>query len=285
MIIQRYMDLPKFVSLVQTRSLYLAKMSAFEDALEGGLTVDDFFRTSSAPALIDLAINDIWPMAAEPADERASRLESLKSVQNELTGRQFSTPFGSYPRDDAERLFPACREWIYVSCWHQSEHECAAMWQLYGRNKNSVCIFSTDEQLKAAIALHSSCDRLKIERVNYICHINDSFSGNPLDPFVTKSKPYAFERETRVVAWNSGVDLSTSPKNEKSGLLLEVNLEKMIQKVVVSPTADPWFKEIVKNLCVEARLSVDVEDSVIRMVPVSDIYQAMAYNQSRKPDA
>lgn len=285
MIIQRYMDLPKFVSLVQTRSLYLAKMSAFEDGLEGGLTVDDFFKTSNAPAHIDLAINDFWPRAAEPGDERASRLESSKSVQSEVMERQFSTPFGSYPRDDAERLFPACREWIYVSCWHQSEHECAAMWRLYGRDKNSVCIFSTDEQLKAAIAMNSSCDRLEIERVNYIFHINDSFSGNLLDPFIAKSKPYAFERETRVVAWNSGVDVSTSPKNENSGLLLEVNLGKMIQKVVVSPHSDPWFKEIVKKLCEEARLSVEVEDSVIRMEPVSDIYQAMAYNQSRKPDA
>ncbi|HDZ38167.1 MAG TPA: hypothetical protein ENH62_07770 [Marinobacter sp.] len=281
MIIQRYMDLPRFLGLVQTRSLYLSKMSAFEDALEGGLTVDDFFKTSNAPALIDLAMTDIWPRAAEPADERDCRLESSKSAQSEIMDRQFSTPFGSYPRDDAERLFPACREWIYVSCWHHSEHECSAMWQLYGRDKNSVCIFSTDEQLKAAIALDSSCDRLEIKQVNYICHINDSFSASPLDPFLAKSKPYAFERETRVVAWNSGIDLSTSPKNEKSGLLLKVNLGKMIQKVVVSPRADRWFKEIVKNLCEEALLNVEVEDSVIRMEPVSDIYQAMAYNQSR----
>lgn len=285
MIIQRYMDLPKFVSLVQTRSLYLAKMAAFEDALEGGLTVDDFFKTSNAPAHIDLAINDIWPRAAETADERASRLESSKLAQSEVTERQFQTPFGSYPRDDAERLFPACREWIYVSCWHQSEHECVAMWRLYGRDKNSVCIFSTDEQLKAAVVLDSSCDSLEVEQVKYISHINDGFSESPLDPFISKSKPYAFERETRVVTWNSRLDLSTSPKNEKSGLLLEANLGKLIQKVVVSPHADPWFKDIVKKLCEDARLSLDVEDSVIRMEPVSDIYRAMSYNQSRKPDA
>ncbi|MDO6825608.1 hypothetical protein [Marinobacter sp. 1_MG-2023] len=285
MIIQRYMDLPKFVGLVQTRSLYFAKMSAFEDALEGGLTVDDFFKTSNAPAHIDLAINDIWPRAAETADERASRLKSSKLAQSEVSARQFPTPFGSYPRDDAERLFPACREWIYVSCWHQSEYECAAMWPLYGRDKNSVCIFSTDEQLKEAIAPDASYDSLEIERVKYVCHINDSFSGNSLDPFIAKSKPYAFEREMRVVAWNSDLDLSTLPKNENSGLLLGVDLGQLIQKLVVSPHADPWFKNIVKKLCEDARVSVEVEDSAIRMEPVSDIYQAMSYNQSRKPDA
>ena len=65
------MDLPRFLGLVQTRSLYLSKMSAFEDALEGGLTVDDFFKTSNAPALIDLAMTDIWPSCGRNASHEA----------------------------------------------------------------------------------------------------------------------------------------------------------------------------------------------------------------------
>lgn len=284
-IIQRYMDLPKFVSLIQTRSLYLAKMSAFEDALEGGLTVRDFFKVSNAPAILDLALNGAWPAANETADQRVARLEGLESAHDELEKKQFQTPFCSYPRNEAERLFPACKEWLYVSCWHHSEHECAAMWQLYGRDKNSVCIFSTDEQLGAAIVPDRSCNMLEIQQVNYINHLNDTFSGNPLDPFIAKSKPYAFEREIRAVSWNSGVDLSKSPKNEESGRLFEVNLERMIQKVVVSPHSDPWFKSTVKKLCKDAGISVDIEDSVMRMQPISDIYQAMTYNKSLKTEA
>ncbi|HIP01875.1 MAG TPA: hypothetical protein EYN44_20065 [Marinobacter salarius] len=284
-VIQRYMDLTKFVNLIQTRSLYLAKMSAFEDALEGGLTVDGFFETSNAAAIIDLALNGHWPAVSESATERANRLEETGAARNEAEKKQFNTPFGSYPRDEAERLFPACKEWLYVSCWHQSEHECAAMWRLYGRDKNSVCVFSTDEQLAAAIVPDRACNRLEIQRVNYISHIDDTFSDNPLDPFISKSKPYAFEREIRIVSWNSDIDLSKSPRNKEPGCLFEVDLGRMIQKVVVSPHADLWFKDTVKMLCEDAGINVTIEDSVMRMPPISDIYQAMAYNKLRKPDA
>ncbi|GEN23972.1 DUF2971 domain-containing protein [Halomonas cupida] len=284
-IIQRYMDLPKFASLIQTRALYLAKMSAFEDALEGGLTVGDFFKTSNSPAIIDLALNGAWPSANEKSAARVTRLEDFETAHNEIERRLFDTPFGSYPCDEAERLFPACKEWLYVSCWHQSEHECAAMWKLYGQDKNSVCIFSTNERLEAAIAPVFSCNMLEIQRVSYIDHINDNFSGNPLDPFIAKSKPYAFERECRVVAWNSNIDLSKTPKSDESGRLFEVNLEQMIHKVVVSPHADPWFKDTVKRLCNDASVKVDIEDSVMRMQPIADVYDAMTYYKPRKPGA
>ena len=101
MILQRYMDLPKFVSLIQEKSIYLAKMAAFDDALEGGLTVADFFKVSSAPALIDLAVNEAWPVCNESPDEREQRLSHLKKAQCELRDRKFKTPFGVYPCEEA----------------------------------------------------------------------------------------------------------------------------------------------------------------------------------------
>ncbi|KAA0010761.1 hypothetical protein F0A17_16220 [Billgrantia pellis] len=283
-IIQRYMDLPKFVNLIQTNSLYFSKMSAFEDALEGGLTVSDFFKTSNMISILDIAVNGALPPANEDAVARVARLEGLESKKKEIEKRQFHTPFGSYPCDEAERLFPACKEWLYVSCWHQSEHECAAMWKLFGRDKNSVCIFSTIERLEASIVPDPTCDMLKLWQVNYIDHSADTFSVNPIDPFIAKSKPYAFEREFRVVSWNSRKNLLTSPKNDESGRLLKVNLEEMIHKVVVSPHADPWFKSTIKQLCEDAKVNVIVEDSVMGMQPISDIYQAMSNSKLREPE-
>ena len=75
--IQRYMDLPKFISLLQTNSLYLAKMSIFEDALEGGLTATDYLKTSNDLARLDLAINGLRPVANEAEHTRTHRLENL----------------------------------------------------------------------------------------------------------------------------------------------------------------------------------------------------------------
>ncbi|WJV61897.1 DUF2971 domain-containing protein [Pectobacteriaceae bacterium C52] len=276
-ILQRYMDLPKFVSLMQTKSIYLAKMAAFEDALEGGLTVADFFKMSNVPATIDIAVNGCWPKCHESSDERKLRLSQANNAQSELRERKFETPFGTYPCDKVEQLFPICRQWLYVSCWHQSSHECSAMWKIYGSDKNSVCVFTTVEKLKDSVASSNSFDNIAFSEVNYISHIDDSFYSDPMSPFMSKSKPFTFEKEFRVVAWNSNVDLSKCCVNNETGVLLGVELETLVDKIVVSPHSDPWFKNSVEKLCDEFGLSVDVIDSEIRMDPIQDIYDAMSY--------
>ena len=279
MILQRYMDLPKFVSLIQSKSIYLAKMSAFDDELEGGLTVSDFFKISNSAATIDNTFNGLWASCNENPDEREQRLNQANRVQNELRERKFSTPFGEYPCDEAEKLFPACRQWLFVSCWHQSPHECSAMWKIYGTDKNSVCIFTTVEKLKASIIRCNSLDSLEFQEINYISHVDDDFPKDPISPFISKSKPYTFENEFRVIGWDSKVDLSKHCVNSDSGKLLGVNLESLIDKIVISPHSDPWFKDSVKMLCHSSGLRVDVIDSEIRMKPIKDIYDAMSYNK------
>lgn len=273
--VQRYMSFSKFASLIQNKSLFFSKMSAFEDALEGGLTVNDFFKVSNSPAIIDLAVNGLWAAASTHGEERVNRIKDAESAREKVSKRAFQTPFGIYPSDEAERLFPVCKEWLYVSCWHESDHECSAMWKLYGHENNSVCVFSTNEALEESIINHGSCDRLEVHRVNYISHIDESFSISPLGPFISKSKPYSFERETRVVSWSSCVDISKFSINKESGRLFAVDLEKMIKKIVVSPSADPWFKSVVEKLCEGAGINVDIEDSALRMQPIFDVYQAM----------
>lgn len=277
MIIQRYMDFSKFLSLIQTNSLYLAKMSLFHDALEGGLTFSDYFKTSNVPAHFDLGLNGFWPVANESYDERACRLAEMDSVHKGIVERQFSTPFGDYLCDEAEKLFPMCREWIYVSSWHLSDYECSAMWQIYNNDKNSLCVFSTEEKLRSSVVADASCDRLEVKKVEYISHRDDSFSENPLDPFVAKSKPYSFEKEVRLISWDSRLDLSCAPENNKSGLLLKMDLQTVIDKVVISPYADPWFKGAVIKFCSDAGLDIKIVDSSIRMGPITDLHQAMGY--------
>ncbi|MGR6500855.1 DUF2971 domain-containing protein [Shewanella sp. Koi 1] len=258
MILQRYMDLPKFVSLLQTKSIYLAKMAAFDDALEGGLTVSDFFKVSNAPILFDLALNLACPVDNESQADREERATAARKAQNEIREKTFVTPFGVYQCDKAEQLFPICKQWLYVSCWHQSPHECSAMWKIYGSDKNSVCIFTTVEKLKASISPNNLFKNIGFRQVNYISHIEHEFSSDPISPFIAKSKPYTFENEFRVVAWNENVDLTENSVNSETGALLGVKLETLIDKIVISPYSDPWFKNSVENLCNGFGISVDV---------------------------
>lgn len=56
-ILQRYLDLPKFLSLLQSNSLFLSKMSKFDDQLEGGITANDYLTTIDDAPILDLALN------------------------------------------------------------------------------------------------------------------------------------------------------------------------------------------------------------------------------------
>jgi hypothetical protein len=281
------MDLPKFISLIQEKSIYLAKMAAFDDALEGGLTVSDFFKVSNSPAIIDLAINGFLPVCDESPDERNQRLSHAKNIQCELRDRRFKTPFGEYKCDEAEQLFPICRQWLYVSCWHKSPHECSAMWKIYGSDKNSICIFTSADRLKASVSPVNSFENIDFREVQYINHIEHEhdLSSDPMSAFISKSRPYAFENEFRVIAWNSNVDLSIEHTNSDNGAFLDVDLNKLIEKIVVSPYSDPWFKNAIEKLCNEFGISVDVTDSEIRRGPIKDIYDAMSYNELNQSDS
>jgi hypothetical protein len=274
-ILQRYMDLPKFMYLLQREALFLPKMSVFDDQLEGGLTAKDYLSTSNDAAIIDNAMNGLWPSASETVDERSIRLEKANSTQIEIRQREFKTPFGVYKCEYIDKVFPRCREWLYVSCWHKSMYECSAMWSLYGGDNNSVCIFTTEEKLKSLIQASENIDRINLYDIDYIDHKKASLSDECLAPFLAKSLPFSFEKETRLIAYDSKVNLNSAVENNIKGIEISIgSLPQLIDKVVISPNADAWFSSSVKQLCEEKGLKIIV-DSTLRTERVDSFYGAL----------
>lgn len=264
-ILQRYMDLPKFMYLLQNSSLFLPKMSIFDDHLEGGLTAKNYLLSSNDGAMLDVALNCFAPGTNETSEERSKRLELGKTVRKEIKQRTFETPFGLYQRDDIDELFPKCREFIYVSCWHKSSHECSAMWSLYGGDNNSICIFTTEEKLRTQIVDNgSNSNIIELEDVRYIDHKSDTLSGNALEPFLAKSLPYSFEKEARLIAYDPTLNLDSILVNEANGIKLTIrSLPELIDKVVISPKADAWFADSVKKLCDSKGINVVTKSTLI----------------------
>jgi hypothetical protein len=274
-ILQRYMDLPKFMYLLQREALFLPKMSVFDDQLEGGLTAKNYLSTSNGAAIIDNAMNGLWPSASETVDERSIRLEKANSTKIEIRQREFKTPFGIYNCEDIDKVFPRCREWLYVSCWHKSMYECSAMWSLYGGDNNSVCIFTTEEKLKSLIQASENIDRINLYDIDYIDHKKASLSDECLAPFLAKSLPFSFEKETRLIAYDSKVNLNSAVENNIKGIEIAIgSLPQLIDKVVISPNADAWFASSVKQLCEEKGLKIIV-DSTLRTERVDSFYGAL----------
>lgn len=274
------MNLPKFMYLLQENALYLPKMSIFEDHLEGGLTAKDYLSTSNETTIVDAALNVSWPTADNSFENHKKRLEQAEAIQQKLKNRTFETPFGVYKCDDIEKIFSQCREWLYVSCWHKSPHECSAMWSLYGADKNSVCIFTTEEKLLNQIQPESSINIITLEDVAYLNHGSDCLGKSNLAPFISKSLPFSFEKESRIVSYNPKIDLNATERNNSSGEKLPIkSLSELIEKIVVSPKADSWFFESIQRLCAAHGLNVEVKESSLRVNRIESFYDAFAQLQ------
>lgn len=279
MIIQRYMDFSKFESLVQTQSLFLTKMASFDDKLEGGITASDFFVASNCLRILDIAINHTAPSIDDSKSSRAQKLDKTRELKKSLRDQRFSTPFGEYLSDEFEELHPICKEWMYVSCWHRSDHECYAMWKLYADSPSALCIFTTTDRLTSAIKPLDCFTNIETHPVSYIRHGSADLLGDPIAPFLAKSKPFTFEQEYRVIAWNAHTELRNQRQNTKCGEFLPVSLETLIEKVIISPTSPEEFKTKVYDLCSAHNLDVQIVDSDLKTKPVRDFYDAMTLRE------
>jgi len=110
--IWRYMDFPKYVSLLEKSAIFLSRSDLLGDSFEGSLS----------------PLNTV-----------------VQSMQASLHG--LAPGSLTMPPEVRQRL----REMIYVNCWHANEHESVAMWSLYARSTEGVAVCSTYRKLSAQL--------------------------------------------------------------------------------------------------------------------------------------
>ena len=217
--ILRYMDFVKFVWLLDRASLYFTRVDRLGDRFEGSMS-----RANLS--------------AREKMDERVvdrGRPELLR--QWELV----------------RRTLP---QYHYVNCWTLSSYESVALWRLYVGDGNGVAIESTFRRL--ADAVHGERRPIFIGRVKYIDYDRDFIpEGNALYPFIRKRRSFEYEREVR--ALTSSLFGGVMPEHHEpgesvlippspDGLVVPVDLERLILRVRVSPVSPPWFTELVHDV-------------------------------------
>ena len=142
--------------------------------------------------------------------------------------------------------------------------------------KQGIAIKTTWDKLKKAVEDHAY-----IASVQYIDFVNDQANiCIPSDVFEYKRKSYIHENEVRAIIPTypktdivNGIPSNSKPINAqeipKGGLRLEVDLTNLIEKIVVTPMCDPWFLEVVIELCKTYGLPADiVKTSELSRVPV-----------------
>jgi hypothetical protein len=163
------------------------------------------------------------------ADELPDPFEGMFARRNHHEG---------HGRHSAER--DRLRKRACLSCWHENEHESAAMWRIYLNSDHGVAVRSSVTRLEASLA--AAREALHIGKVSYLDYAREPVPAqHRLDPFFCKRNSFDYEREVRVVWLADDVVADT-------GQYVAADLEQLIEKVIISPTAERWFGELVESV-------------------------------------
>lgn len=113
-LVWRYMDFTKFVSLLESSSLFFCRADLFDDPFEGSIPKGNVIHRQ-----------DIYGQI--PENQREKAIAQLVGYRKRV------------------------RSYTYINCWHMNEHESAAMWKLYSSSNEAIAISSKYSSLIAAL--------------------------------------------------------------------------------------------------------------------------------------
>lgn len=131
------------------------------------------------------------------------------------------------------------------------------MWKLYAQTSEAIAIQTTYEKLHSLMP-----EECFIGELTYIDYKNDVIEiNNAFNPHMIKRNAFSHERELRALIQDnetSSKDNSDgtgkvhdySAVNDKIGLSVAVNPLDLIHCVCVAPMSPKWFKELVKEICI-----------------------------------
>jgi hypothetical protein len=238
--IWRYIDLPKYISLLHDKALYFCRVDKLVDQFEGSLP---------RPNILARRANSYFKTIVQSSDGRVETAEESMARSLRLE-----------------------RTHAFVNCWHMNNHESAAMWQLYSSNAQGIAIRSTYQALCESFRNYPR--PVYVGVMNYIDYdlelIRDARSNTPalfnmLYPLMHKRRSYQHEAELRaLVTWNPPLeDLPQAmwQEPEETGILVPVDLDLLIESIFVAPVAEPWFRKVVDSVSTKYGLSVQPRQS------------------------
>ena len=211
--IWRYIDFTKFVSVFENSALFFCRADKLGDPFEGSYA-------------------------------RANK--SLREIMYEEESKRLNIPIdrilqalGAF--GDIKKWY---RQWMMISCWHMNELESAAMWNLYTKTNESVCIQSTYRLLAECLP-----EEAYIGKVQYTDYDEKWMpERNLFTPFMHKRKSFEHEHEVRAIVNKSPkkpLAIQDTTLASPTGIWVKVDLHKLIERIYLSPLSPDWFRDLV----------------------------------------
>lgn len=157
-IIWRYMDFTKFISILDTSSLFFCRSDLLGDPFEGSIPCKNY--------------------------ENNNRLLTAMGRNDER-------------RIEASQNREQMRKNVYINCWHMNEHESAAMWKVYIKSNDGIAIKSTVQCFYDSLSCNSPLTGINFFVVQYINYEEDSFPNREGFRYLHKRKSFEYEQELR----------------------------------------------------------------------------------------
>ena len=269
-VIWRYLSYPKLLSLLSSREVRFTRADQFTDPLEGYLPRDTMIK---------------WAEQAQQENQETAKAwdygDEIDLVEEILEKNPFE-------------VIQHHRKLAFVSCWNADSGEKEKLWRQYTPGGKGVVIKSTVGRLKEAIQ-DIKLGHLSIGEVQYRDFEEDqtSFLRDFIQqPFAYKDTEYADEKEMRAIVFEKGfnqdeyellrrqevvdneadyrdyrrdskpVSFGQNSEYRDKAVTTEVNIEKLIMEIRVSPLGSSWQRKTLKSvLSDQFELSIDVEAS------------------------
>jgi hypothetical protein len=249
----QYMDLSEFIHLLYSKSLFFCNTRKFGDPFEGSLpefnnNIDDQKEYSISKDLFH------------------NKKKFRKTIKSKII---------------TNWNYQGWKNRVLVNCWHMNNSESAAMWNSYSYRNSGIALQSTFQRLQDSIKFCK--EEIIIGEVQYLNYRNEWSEENfGWDIFLTKKKPYEYERELRALNIVYDNDLyneelfndsflkkyriylsknqrNTTKKvfslhNEKNlpiyipGKHIKIDLDTLIESIYISPYVDEYFVEVIQSL-------------------------------------
>ncbi len=236
--IVKYLDLTKFISLIHKKALFFCRLDKLEDHFEG--------TTSKA--------------THEKRLELSKHRLPLSHKFKQMTPDEVILDIDEDIKAEKKLKALNC-----VSCWNKGDSESAALWKIYSDFHKGIMI--TSSVSKMVDSFKKTNEKINLSEINYINYEKDLMPyGNIMYPVIHKHSAYNFEDEVRLihtVDFGAGLVYDWTKEEISGGKYIDVNLDILIDKIIISPYSPKWYLDIIQDLCYKYGLNIEVKNSIL----------------------
>ncbi|RYY72252.1 MAG: DUF2971 domain-containing protein [Chitinophagaceae bacterium] len=242
----RYMSLEKFQRLLADRALFFCRADKFSDIYEGSI----------------------------PRREAEHRISEARRAAD-FYQQHFDEAGALATIRDRAAFHQAFKYATIVNCWHINPNESDGMWRLYMDNNEGVAIQTTGARITRT--MEDPAEDIEMSKVRYIDYERDIWyhpedfphrSYNMITPLIHKRAEFGHEQEFRLFHL---IEVATRTTDywqpDQHGRNIPVNLDTLIERVCLHPTATEADCNNVLNLLAAAGLDKPVVFSQLNSQP------------------